>query len=238
MSEIEKKKKKSKKSKKTGELDVEKSKMLDMVASVNGEETSKDNGEKKKKRKKDKQEGVEKEESSPVAKKLKVMEEEAEKEDTSKDKKKKKEKKSKKDKSSPSSSTGGGNEKLQSQNGYVQHAAVGAMTADEVEAFRTERAIGVYPPAASEFYKPLLSFEHLLPTLGQSCPRVTEYIRVKEFVTPSPIQAQCWPPLLAGKDVVGKYNLVKEERRRNVSIPSLCPAQHLSSATKPITTHP
>jgi ATP-dependent RNA helicase DBP3 len=182
MSEIEKKKsKKSKKSKKTSEeKDSEKSKMLDMVASVNGEETATDKSEKKKKRKKDKHADAE------------VAEEDGE----------KKKKKSKKEKSSDSSSSSSG--KLQTQNGYVQHAEVGAMTAAEAEAFRTERAIGVYPPAASDFYKPLTSFDHLVPTLGQSCPRVTNYIKEKGFVTPSPIQAQCWPPLLAGKDVVGK----------------------------------
>lgn len=200
MSEIEKKKKKSKKSKKNEneeEMNSEKSKMLNMVASVNGEELP----EKKKKRKKDKTSSAEVEEqgqeegTGPASKKSKVEDDDS---TGGSDKKKKKDKKDKKNKEKSTSS-----EKLQSQNGYVQHADVGSMTEDKVEEFRTERAIGVYPPAAAEFYKPLTSFDHLVPTLGLNCPRVTAYIKEKGFVTPSPIQAQCWPPLLAGKDVVG-----------------------------------
>jgi superfamily II DNA/RNA helicase len=32
---------------------------------------------------------------------------------------------------------------------------------------------------------------------------ITKYIETKKFAKPSPIQSQCWPPLLEGRDVIG-----------------------------------
>lgn len=77
------------------------------------------------------------------------------------------------------------------------------LSKEEVEKFRTESCIQVYPEDDAELYKPFTTFQDLLPITAGPCPYVNNYISTKNFKTPSPIQAQCWPPLLAGRDVIG-----------------------------------
>ena len=77
----------------------------------------------------------------------------------------------------------------------------------------------VDPEGAAEQYKPMTAFKHLKPSLrellmcfmvlfhdcllGDACPTVLTYIQDKGFSAPSPIQSQCWPPLIDGRDVIG-----------------------------------
>eukprot|EP01041_Mallomonas_annulata_P006209 gene6208-12578_t len=86
---------------------------------------------------------------------------------------------------------------------YIQHEATSGMTTTEVSQYRTEHEIQVHPEADSETFKPMAAFEYLYPSLGSYCQEVIDYIKLKSFKTPSPIQSQCWPPLLAGRDVIG-----------------------------------
>lgn len=74
---------------------------------------------------------------------------------------------------------------------------------EEVAAFRSEHGISVHPDEDATLYKPFTQFSTLLPITAGPCPYVNKYLGVKNFKTPSPIQAQCWPPLLAGRDVIG-----------------------------------
>mmetsp|Transcript_21877 Transcript_21877/g.45681 ORF Transcript_21877/g.45681 Transcript_21877/m.45681 type:complete len:585 (-) Transcript_21877:21-1775(-) len=96
-----------------------------------------------------------------------------------KKKKEKKEKKSKKESPAPSS------------------ADPGAPSTD-IAAWRTSNKIVVIPPSGSASPDPYQSFSSApLPASLQS--KFAE----KGFTRPSPIQAQCWPVMLAGDDIVG-----------------------------------
>lgn len=88
---------------------------------------------------------------------------------------------------------------------WVQHPVTVAMTNDEVLAYRASVGITMTLPDESELmkWKPMTQFEHIMPSLGDHCPQIKEYIKAKKFVTPSPIQAQCWGPMLADRDVIG-----------------------------------
>ena len=83
---------------------------------------------------------------------------------------------------------------------YSEHAAVKSTSDEAVAAWRLERGIKVTPPggalASGRSWKPCAEFAHagFSATLLRSC---------ADFVTPSPIQAQCWPLLLSGCDLVG-----------------------------------
>jgi hypothetical protein len=75
---------------------------------------------------------------------------------------------------------------------YKQHPAVAAMGAAAAAAAREERRTAVEGCDLA----PVLSFEQtgLGPELLHS---------TREFVSPSPIQAQCWPIILSGHDMIG-----------------------------------
>ena len=75
----------------------------------------------------------------------------------------------------------------------------------EIDAFRAESNIEVFPVEDAALYPPLLNFAGLTAQLTQPSVLsvVSAYISLKSFKAPSPIQAQCWPPLLAGRDVIG-----------------------------------
>ncbi|KAJ9529210.1 hypothetical protein QJQ45_007869 [Haematococcus lacustris] len=81
---------------------------------------------------------------------------------------------------------------------YKEAPEVAAMTAAEVERLRAERDTAVSGPGASRptAFKPLRKFEQtgLPPALLHSC---------RQFTTPSPIQSQCWPIVLSGRDLIG-----------------------------------
>jgi ATP-dependent RNA helicase DBP3 len=61
----------------------------------------------------------------------------------------------------------------------------------------------VTPEEDGEKYKPITAFECLESSLQGNCPYISKYLKAKNFTKPSPIQSQCWAPLLAGRDVVG-----------------------------------
>ncbi len=77
------------------------------------------------------------------------------------------------------------------------HPEVEALTADKVSELRRQRATTVEGVGAdSPRFKPLLSFAHT--QLSADMLHAT-----REFTTPSPIQAQCWPIILSGRDLIG-----------------------------------
>lgn len=77
------------------------------------------------------------------------------------------------------------------------------MTESEVVSYRNELGIQFFPEDESLRYKPLKSFDYLHDSLIGKCDYVMKYITSKNFKTPSPIQSQCWPPLLDGRDCIG-----------------------------------
>lgn len=127
---------------------------------------------------------------------------EKEKKKSKKDKKDKKEKAPESDSGSGSGSSSG---YIRSGN-YIEHDSTRAMNAAAVKAFREEHNItGVFPEEDAMQFKPIATFDALYPSIESSCAYVKKYIQDKGFAKPSPIQAQCWPPLLAGRDAVGTY---------------------------------
>jgi ATP-dependent RNA helicase DBP3 len=75
---------------------------------------------------------------------------------------------------------------------YVPHRKTAAMTQEKVDKFRERKKITVTEPE----FVPITSFRR------SSMPK--DMMRVcKEFKKPSPIQAQSWPVLLSGRDLVG-----------------------------------
>lgn len=75
---------------------------------------------------------------------------------------------------------------------YTEHADVAGMAADAVAAFQKERDISV----EGSDTKPVTAFEHL----GFDADLLHA---VKDFKVPSPVQAQCWPLVLQGHDLIG-----------------------------------
>jgi len=128
------------------------------------------------------------------------VEEPVEEEPAKKKKKDKKEKKRAREESdeadeSPkakkANNTAGGVEK----DFYSEHADVKAMTKAQVESYRADASIEIHCDLGLD-YKPLTKFEHT--GLGPELLKCTA-----NFEKPSPIQAQCWPMVLSGRDVVG-----------------------------------
>ena len=79
-------------------------------------------------------------------------------------------------------------------------------SAKEIEAFRAEANIEVFPSEDAATYPPFLHFSNLLDKLKPSQTvkdTISGYVTSKNFKAPSPIQAQCWPPLLQNRDVIG-----------------------------------
>ena len=88
-------------------------------------------------------------------------------------------------------------------NHYVEHKTTKSMTTDEMDTFRSDQGIIVYPQEDSDAFKPMTSFACLDSSLQDFCPNVNAYLKRKAFTKPTAIQAQCWPPLLSGRDVIG-----------------------------------
>ncbi|EFJ51752.1 hypothetical protein VOLCADRAFT_103394 [Volvox carteri f. nagariensis] len=87
---------------------------------------------------------------------------------------------------------------------YNEHPDVTAFTAERVAEVRSERRITIegfgpeddFEAGGPTDIKPVLAFEHTgLPSDMLHATR--------NFVSPSPIQAQCWPIILAGRDLIG-----------------------------------
>ena len=89
-----------------------------------------------------------------------------------------------------------------SQNLYVPHSATKSLSAKAIAAYRAEVDIVVHADTDADAFSPLLSFEYLWPSTA-SVPEIRTYCEGKKFTKPSPIQSQCWPPLLSGRDVIG-----------------------------------
>jgi ATP-dependent RNA helicase DBP3 len=75
---------------------------------------------------------------------------------------------------------------------YTEHATLRDMTAEAVSVFQAERGIVV----EGSDIKPMTAFEQL------GCDE-DQMHAVRGFKVPSPIQAQCWPLVLSGHDLIG-----------------------------------
>jgi hypothetical protein len=77
----------------------------------------------------------------------------------------------------------------------------------EIITFRSQNSIQLFDNhqdlTSSSSYPPITQFDLLYPLLQSHCPYIISYLNKKNFKIPSPIQAQCWPPLLKGQDVIG-----------------------------------
>ena len=71
---------------------------------------------------------------------------------------------------------------------YTEHPSTHAMSKEDVESYRSNLNIEVFPEEDSKLYKPIISFEYLKPSFGDLCSEVQNYIQLKKFTTPSPIQ--------------------------------------------------
>lgn len=79
------------------------------------------------------------------------------------------------------------------KNVYTEHPATMALSSSHVEAWRAERQMTL---SDNCLLRPILSFQH-------TCLSRDELIATENFTTPSPIQAQCIPIALSGRDLVG-----------------------------------
>jgi ATP-dependent RNA helicase DBP3 len=81
-------------------------------------------------------------------------------------------------------------------NNYQEHPNLKRFSQPEIEKFREKFCMGLEGNDSSSF-KPARTFEESsLPSdiLAAAC---------SEFSTPTPIQSQCWPIVLAGRDIIG-----------------------------------
>lgn len=121
--------------------------------------------------------------------------------------------------------------KATTQSMYVEHSITKALTNIEIKAHRDELGIQVFPEEDSDLFKPLTSFECLTSSLRSYCPYTMNYIRAKQFSKPSPIQSQCWAPLLSGRDVVG-IAATGSGKTLGFLIPGLLRLEYLKSLNK------
>ena len=75
---------------------------------------------------------------------------------------------------------------------YTEHATLAGMSPAAVAAYQDERGIVVEGSAL----RPMTAFDQLGCSTAQ-------LHAVKAFAAPSPIQAQCWPLVLSGHDLIG-----------------------------------
>merc|ERR1719319_1540418 len=78
---------------------------------------------------------------------------------------------------------------------YTMSAETEAMTKAEVKSYQSEHMITMYGKGRKTF-KPLRTFKEL--GLSEAIMKVTA-----GFKAPTPIQAQCWPVLASGRDIIG-----------------------------------
>jgi ATP-dependent RNA helicase DBP3 len=141
----------------------------------------------KKVKKKDKEGKKDKKDKESKKKKKRKAESDDEEDSPKKEKKDKKDKKKKKAKKS--SSTSGGN-----FNYYTEHSNTAAMSDADVEKWYQSQMISIGGSGCA--FKPVLGFKEagFPDDIGGA---------VKGFEKPTPIQSQCWPILLSGRDIVG-----------------------------------
>lgn len=85
-------------------------------------------------------------------------------------------------------------------NYYVEHKRTAAMSDRRVESFRKKHSITVSSSGGEEenvVFRPVTKFKR------SGMPKAFIREVCKSFDRPSPIQAQCWPLLLSGHDVIG-----------------------------------
>lgn len=82
--------------------------------------------------------------------------------------------------------------------GYTEDSRLSALPQSEIDAFLASNFITITDPlSSSPKYRPITSFSYLPVTdEAQRAPFAA-------FASPTPIQAAAWPPLLAGRDVIG-----------------------------------
>lgn len=89
------------------------------------------------------------------------------------------------------------------KNFYTEHPEVTAMSSVEVEQFRLENnniVVSNFDEASeAPLMKPCTRFEHAF----HQFPDIMATIAAQKFPRPSPIQAQGWPYLLSGQDLIG-----------------------------------
>jgi ATP-dependent RNA helicase DBP3 len=78
------------------------------------------------------------------------------------------------------------------KNVYSEAPALSSMSADKLAAFQAERGIMV----EGSDLRPVTAFEHL------GFDKALLHA-VQGFAAPSPVQAQCWPLVLSGRDLIG-----------------------------------
>lgn len=92
------------------------------------------------------------------------------------------------------------------KNFYNELPEVTHMTPDEVSAFREANNNIVVDRTFKEVDKPAVPIPNPVTTFEQAFhdyPELLEEIKKQGFVKPSPIQAQAWPVLLKGEDLIG-----------------------------------
>lgn len=182
----EKKKKKEKKEKREKEMDAEE------PVEVLIEESRKEKKEKKSKKSKEEKAPVEVEEvvvEESSSKKSKKRSADEMVEDSSS-------KKSKKEKKSSSGD-------VPSMQMYKIHPETAALCHKKIGELQSQWHIQVIPEESWDTIKPITQFDYLRPSLTGHCPYILKYIQDKGFSTPTAIQAQCWPALLQGNDIIG-----------------------------------
>merc|ERR1719319_861725 len=103
---------------------------------------------------------------------------------------------------------------------YTMSAETEAMTKAEVKSYQSEHMITMYGKGRKTF-KPLRTFKEL--GLSEAIMKVTA-----GFKAPTPIQAQCWPVLASGRDIIGIAE-TGSGKTLAFSIPALA---HLAHRTK------
>ncbi len=87
---------------------------------------------------------------------------------------------------------------------YTEHPEVSGMTEEEVQQFRADNNCTVVSnfdeKSEAPLLKPCLEFRH---AFEPNFPDIMATIEQQGFQRPSPIQAQGWPYLLSGKDLIG-----------------------------------
>lgn len=92
------------------------------------------------------------------------------------------------------------------KNFYREQPAVTNMTSTEVNAFREENNNIVVDRTFKDADKPAVPIPNPITTFEQAFhdyPELLVEIKKQGFVKPSPIQAQAWPVLLKGEDLIG-----------------------------------
>ena len=78
---------------------------------------------------------------------------------------------------------------------YREDAKLAALPQSEIDAFVADKQLAIEDPQKQP-YRPIVDFKYLPVDESQRAP-------FKAFSSPTPIQAACWPYLLAGRDVIG-----------------------------------